>query len=150
MCWMFTALMTLIPASRDLQHVLPPFGVLAALDVRVGQFVDDDDLRMGVQDALQIHLFEFFAFVEQFATRNDGKPRHQGFGVGTSVRFDIADLHIHAHFEQLVCLLQHPVRLAYAGDHTDVDFEFAPVRTLDQIEEVLYALFLIHKLIQHN
>lgn len=53
-----------------------------------------------------VHLFELLAFVKEFASRNDGQSCYQRFGFGTSVRFDVADLYVHAHFEQLVCLLR--------------------------------------------
>ena len=116
---------------EDLQHVLPPFPVFTAFDVGVRQLVDDHDFGMGVDDGRDVHLFELLAFVKEFASRNDGQSCYQRFGFGTSVRFDVADLYVHAHFEQLVCLLQHAVALAHTGDHADVDFKLSPVRSFD-------------------
>ena len=124
---------------EDLHHVLPPFGICAALDVGVRQFVDHDDIGVEVDDGLHIHLFELLALVEELAARNERKPFGEGFRFGTAVRLDVTDLDVHACVEQLVRLLQHAVGLAHAGTHADVDLEFPAVRGFDQGEKVLGA-----------
>ena len=132
------------PRIEQLHHVLPALGIAAAFDIGVRQFVHDHDLGMQVQDGLRVHLLEFLAFVEEPAARHEGKPCDEGFRFGTAVRFDKSDADVHACVEQLMRFLQHAVTLTHPGTHADVDFELAPVRAADQIQEPLNTAFLVH------
>ena len=60
------------------------------------------------------------------------------------MRFDTSDADFHACVEQLMRFLQHAVTLTHPGTHADVDFELAPVRAADQIQEPLNTAFLVH------
>ena len=110
----------------------------------MGQFVHDDDLGVQVDDGLRVHLLQFLALVEEPAARHERKPFDEGFRFGAAVRFDVADADINACIEQLAGLLQHAVGLAYAGAHADVDLELPAVRTPDQFQEPLDAVFFLH------
>ena len=127
------------PRIENLHHVLPPLGIFASFDVGVGQFVNDDDLRMQVDDRLRVHLFKLLALVKEPAPGNERKPHYEGFRFRTAMRLNISDTHIDTCVEQLVRLLQHAVSLAHAGTHADIDLELAAMRLLDQIEKVLGA-----------
>ena len=139
-------------SGRNLDDVLnttreldgQPFGIAAAFDVGVGQFVHDHDFGMEVQDGLRVHLFQLLALVEEPAARHERKPFGEGFRFGAAVRFDVTDADVHACVEQLMRLLQHAVGLAYPGAHADVYLELSPVRAADQLQKPLNAAFLVH------
>ena len=109
----------------DIHHILPAFFILAALDVGMRQFVDDHHLRMNVQDGIQVHFLDLLSLVERLTARNQGQTAYQCLRPDPSMRLDVADPDVYPATEQLVRLRQHPVRLAYTGNHADVDFEVA-------------------------
>ncbi len=89
------------------------------------QFIDNHHFRMNVQDGVQVHVLNFLSLVKRLAARDQWQAAHQRLRLGPSMRFDIADPDIYPATEQFVRLRQHPVRLAYTGNHADVDFEVA-------------------------
>ena len=49
---------------QNVRNVLPALFVLATFDVGVRQLVYYHDLRMDIQDSLQIHLLHFFPLIK--------------------------------------------------------------------------------------
>ena len=129
---------------QKVHHVLPTLFVTTAFYVGMRQFVHDDYFGMDADDTLQIHFFQFLAFVEYPAAGDDGQACKESFRPGTSVGFDVADLHVYAVVQQVVGFLEHPVRLAHTGYHADVNLELATTGFLYQVEEVLHVLFSVH------
>ncbi|MNE33288.1 hypothetical protein D3C80_1269470 [compost metagenome] len=80
---------------QQVQYILPAFLVFTAFNIAVRQFIYNNDLRLQVNDRLHIHLFQLFAFVEQFASRNNGQSFQQCMGLFTAMCFYISNAHIY-------------------------------------------------------
>lgn len=57
---------------------------------------------------------------------------------------NISDPDIHPVINQIMCFLEHPVRFAYTGNHTDINLKLATTGFFYQVEEMLYTFFSIH------
>ena len=96
MCWMFTAAMTLMPASSNSSHVLVALLVPAAGDIAVGELVDDAELRFARDDRVEVHLLEHDAAVVDAAPGNHLEIAELRLGVGAAVGLDEPDDHVDA------------------------------------------------------
>ena len=112
MCWMFTAVMTLMPASSEREDVLVPLLVRRARRIRVRELVDDGDLRAPRQDRVDVHLLQRHAAVLDLPQRHLLEVADLRERVGAAVRLDEADDHVEALALQLVGVLEHLVGLA--------------------------------------
>lgn len=54
--------------------------------------------------------------------------------------FNVTDSDINAVIQQFMGFLQHAVRLAYSGHHTNVNLELSPSRTPYQVKKVLCSV----------
>ena len=88
---MFTAVMTSMPASRDLEHVLVPLFVAASRDIRVRQLVDHAELRLARQIGVEIHFFEDHAPVLDLPARHDLQVTQLGLRLRAAVGLDESD-----------------------------------------------------------
>ena len=68
---MLTAVHHVDAGVEQLEHIFVALAVLAAGHVGVGQFVDDDSVRMTGEDRVDVHLFEINAAVGNDALGND-------------------------------------------------------------------------------
>ncbi|SAK84336.1 hypothetical protein AWB82_05666 [Caballeronia glebae] len=104
-------------------HVLPALHVARALDVRVREFVDENELRLSCERGVEIE------FGEQTATIFDarGRQRFEAFDERqrflAPVRFDHADDRLRALVAAAARGLQHREGLAYASGSAEEDLQ---------------------------
>ncbi len=67
--------------GQEILDVLPPLGVGRALGVRVGQFVDEDQLRVAGQGGFEVELGEHRAAAGDLPPRQKIKPHDEGLGL---------------------------------------------------------------------
>src|SRR6516162_7005130 len=60
--------------AHQLFDIEVAFRVAAAFGIGVGEFVDQNDLRMTRNDRVEVHLGERLAFIFDMAARNDFEP----------------------------------------------------------------------------
>ena len=111
--------------SHQLFDVEIAFGMTAALDVGVCEFVDQNDLRSAGDDGVKVHFLEPLSFIVDPPPRNDFQAFQQRFGFPAAVGFDDADDDIVAVFLAGMGLLQHLVGLADARCGADKDPQLA-------------------------
>ena len=104
---------------EQVENVLVALAVLAALDVRVGKLVDQDDLRFAGKDAVEVHLFEDDALVLNLLPRNLLQLLGELSGARSTVGFDYADHDVLAALVPPNCFAQHIVGFAYAWRVTE-------------------------------
>ena len=109
MCWMLTAVMTLMPASSRSSTSSIPLLVGRSGRVGVRELVDDGDLRPPRLDRLDVHLLERHAAVLDRAQRHLLEVADQRQRVGAAVRLDEADDDVEPLAFQLVGVLEHLV-----------------------------------------
>ena len=84
------------PGGEQLRHVLMALDVAAALDVGVGELVDDRELRLAPEQRVEVHLGEDAAAIHQAPPRQHLEAVQQGLGLGAAVGLDHADHHVDA------------------------------------------------------
>ena len=109
------------PGVEQLLDVLPPFVVFAARCVGVGEFVDEDHLRMARQHGRHVEFGEAAAPIVDVAGRDDLDALNQLSGFPAAVGLDHGGHHVGAAFQAPVCLAEHRVRFADTGSRTEVD-----------------------------
>ena len=109
------------PGVEDDVDVLPALGPLRARGVRVGQLVDQGDRRMPGEDRVGVHLLDDDAAVLDPTTRHDLQPVEQLGRLGPAVGLHEPDDEVRAAPGPTVALLEHPVGLADARRHAEVD-----------------------------
>ena len=105
---------------EQLEDVFVPFLVRGSRRVRVGQLIDDRELRTTFLDGLQVHLLQGDAAVLDLALGQLLDVADARQGVGPAVRLDEGDDDIRPLPLQLVGVLEHLVGLAHAWRRTDV------------------------------
>ena len=71
----------------------------AASDIGVSEFVDESELRIAGDKAVQVHLLEMAVLISDGAAWDDFKAFQQRFSLFAAVRLDHADDDIHAFLE---------------------------------------------------
>jgi hypothetical protein len=104
-------------------NVLPALGVAAAGGVAVGQFVDQHQLRLGREQAVEVHFFKHHATVFRAHQRLLRQAAEQRFGLGAAMGFDHAGDDFHALAQLGVGGLEHGVGLADAGRGAEENLE---------------------------
>ena len=122
---MFNVEMTVIPAASSSSHVLAALRVPGAGDVRMGELVDEHDLRRPREDRIDVHLLERRALVLDHLPRDDLEVADLLRGARTAVRLDEADDDVRAAALAAPALVEHRERLADAGCGAEVDAERA-------------------------
>ena len=125
---------------KQLHHVFPSLAMAAPFHIGMSQFVNNNQLGPGLKNRVQVHFFNLPAFVKNHFTRDDGHPPEHGFSPGPPVGFNVTDSDINAVIQQFMGFLQHAVRLAYSGHHTNVNLELSPSRTPYQVKKVLCSV----------
>ncbi len=111
--------------GEELLDVLVALGVFAALDVGVGELVDEDDLGAAGEDGVEVHLLEGDAAVLEVPAGHDGELLDELGGAGAAVGFDDADDDVLATALAADGLAEHVVGLADAGGVSEKEFESA-------------------------
>jgi len=109
--------------SQHLVHVLPALFVPTALDIGMGQFIDQCDLRAALQQRVEVHLLQQTpAIVERELGQNlqIGQLR---LGLSAAMGFDYGGDHVHAFGRASLRGLQHCVGLADARGGTEENLE---------------------------
>ena len=109
--------------------------VAAALDVGVGELVDDGELRLAPEQRVEVHLGEDAAAIHQAPPRQDLEAAQQGLGLGAPVGLDDADHHVDAFPAPLLRRLEHGVGLADARVGAEEDLEPAAPFLLGLLEQ---------------
>ena len=122
---MLRVLMTWMPARQEVLHVLIAFGVLAAGDVGVGQFVHQGHFGPPGQDRVQVHLLEDDAAVLHLAPGDDLQALDEFGRLCPSMGLhqphdDIDPLPL-----QAVAFLEHLPGLADPGPIAEIDLQLA-------------------------
>jgi hypothetical protein len=105
---------------EEIVHVLPPLGVLGARRIGVGQLVDQHQLRLPLEQAIQIHLLEGLAPVLGRSPGEDLEVADLGVGVGATVLLHPTDDHVGAALLPAPALVEHGVRLADPGGSAEI------------------------------
>ena len=105
-------------------------GVTAAGRVGVGEFVDQRDLRVALDQRVEVHLLDALILVLDPFARHDFKAVQQRFGLGAPVGLDHADHDVGAGLSLGMRALQHLVGLADAGSGADEDLQPAGAAVL--------------------
>ena len=100
---------------EELFDVLPALFVLGAGHVGMGQLVDQGLGGVAGEDGVDVHLLERGVAVGQRAAWNDFQGADLGFGQRASMGFDEPDDDVGASAVPPAALVEHGVRLAYAG-----------------------------------
>src|SRR5262245_28553314 len=112
-------------------YVLPALGVherpLVVDQVRVCQFIDDDELRLGRQGTFKIEFQKLASAVVHRPLWKNVQTEYERLCLRSRVRLDVADDDIYTFLSNLASRLQHGVRLADAWGSTKEDFQFAAV-----------------------
>ncbi|VVN39807.1 hypothetical protein PS645_05338 [Pseudomonas fluorescens] len=106
-------------------NVLPAFRVPAAGGVAVGEFIYKHKLRLGREQAVEVHFFEHHATVFRSHQRLLGQAAKQRLGFGAAVGFDDTGEDFDALAQLRVRGLQHGVGLADAGCSAEENLETA-------------------------
>ena len=123
------------PLGQDVLDILVPFGVPAAGDIGVRQFVDEGDLGLPGEDGVEVHLLEDHAPVFLAASRDDVESLDQLRGFRPAVGLHQPDDDVDPLVFQAVPLQEHLVRLPDAGAVPEVYLQPAAPRAADQSEE---------------
>ena len=109
---------------EHVEHILVTLAMLAAFDVGMGEFVDQDDLRLSRENGVDVHLFEDDALVVDFLgmfLELFGKLCSAWPAMG----FDHADDDVLAALVPADCFAEHVVGLAHAGRVAEKELEGA-------------------------
>jgi hypothetical protein len=101
--------------GQQLFDVLPPLLVAGAGCVGVGELVDERDLRMPIEQAVEVEFVELDLAVAQTPASERGQAFRARRGRRTAVGLDDAHDDVTTVGEQAMALGQHLVRLADAG-----------------------------------
>ena len=119
--------------------VLVALGMLEARDVRVGQLVDEAQLRKALQHRRQVHLLELAPPVVDRPPRHELEPLGLGDRLRPAVLLEVADDHVAARLGLGLALLEHAVGLADAGRHAEEDLEAAALAVGHQAPNRLWT-----------
>jgi hypothetical protein len=111
------------PGREDILDVLETLGVLGPRRVRVGELVDQAQLRRAAQDRRQVHLLQRGLAVAHAPAGQDRRPVGQAAGLGPAVRLEQADHHVSTRLQLRATLQQHAVGLADPCSHPDEDLQ---------------------------
>ena len=134
---MLTAVITPMPASKQLEHVLIALLVAAAGDVGVRQLVDDTQRRLSREDGVEVHFLQHHAAVVDPASRHDLEIADPRLGIGTAVGLDESDHDVDAFAPERVRVFDHRVGLADARRGADVDAETGTLIVLQLRQRLL-------------
>ena len=109
------------PGVEQLLDVLPPLLVFAARRVGVGEFVDQDHLRVARQHGRHVEFGEAAAPVVDVAGRDDLDALNQLGGFLAAMGLDHGGHQVGAALQAPVRLAEHRVRLADTRRGTEVD-----------------------------
>src|ERR1700722_18467460 len=111
--------------GQYVEHILIAFAVLAAFDVAMSQFVDQDDLGPSRQYAVQIHLLKDDALVLDPSTGDLLELIGQLCGSRAAVSLDHTDHNVFSALVPPNRLAQHVVGFAYAWRVAEEEFKRA-------------------------
>ncbi len=123
------------PAVEQFEHVFEALFVRRTRRVRVGELVDDHDIRPARDDRVDVHLLERHAAILDLSEWHALEVADKRFGFGTPVSNHDADDDVDALRLQLVRLFEHLVRLPDTGGGADVHAQPCPLALLDLCEE---------------
>ena len=106
---------------EHLLDVLPALLVAHPFRVRVGELVDERELRRAADDRVDVHLLELERPVLRAQPRNDLEALGEGRRLGAVVRLEVADHDVPPLLLRLPAFEEHPVRLADARRHPEED-----------------------------
>ena len=124
-CWMFTVVITSMPASSSSSTSCQRLALRRAGDVGVGQLVDQGHLGSAGQDGVQVHLGERRPAVLDHAAGHHLQALDQRRGVLPAVGLHEADHHVGPAASAPVALGEHGVGLAHARGRAHVDAQGA-------------------------
>src|SRR5580658_6470169 len=82
--------------GEKILNIFVALAMLAAGNIGVGQFIDEDDLRLARKNGIHIHFFEDGSLVLHFSARNGFHLGRQLFDAFAAVGFDDANDHVFA------------------------------------------------------
>jgi hypothetical protein len=122
--------------GEQVLDVLVTLFVAAARDVGMRKFIDEHQLGLALQHAVDVHLAEIAAAIENLLARHDLQPAQQRFRLSPAMRLDDADDDILALGQMRLGGLQHGVGLAHARKRPEKDLQFASALALGFFEEI--------------
>ena len=103
---------------QQVGDLLPPTAL--AVCVGVSQLVDQDDVRSGGHDRVEVELFELPVAVQDHPGRHDLEVPELGLGLAATMALDPADHDFLARLRPAPRLAEHGVGLAHAGGRAQV------------------------------
>ena len=126
------------PGGEQFLHVLMALDVAAALDVGMGELVDDGELRLAPEQRVEVHLGEDAAAIHLALPRQHLETAQQRLGLGPAVGLDHADHHVRRPPRRRSLRgLEHRVGLADARVSAEEDLEPAAPFLLGLLEQRL-------------
>jgi hypothetical protein len=101
------------------------FGVAAAFDVGVCEFIDQDDLWPAGDDGVEVHFLERLLFILDVSARNDFQACQQRYGIFAAMGLDDAGDDVIPVFLAGMRLVQHLVGLTDTWCSADENSELA-------------------------
>ncbi len=130
------------PLGQDVLDILVPFGVPAAGNVGVRQFVDEGYLGFPGEDGVEVHLLEDHAPVFLAASRDDVESLDQFRGFRPAVGLHKPDDDVDSLVLEAVPFQEHLVCFPDAGAVPEVDLQPSAPRAADQSEKRVGPFFL--------
>ena len=106
---------------EELLDVLPAFGVPRTGGVRVGELVDQHQLRLALEQPVEVHLLDGLAAVLDRPSGEDLQVADLSVGVGTAVVLHPADDHVGAPLLPTPPLVEHGEGLADTRGSTEIE-----------------------------
>ena len=119
-----------MPLSSSRRNVFVAFGEAAALDVGVGELVDEGDLRRAREDGVDVHLGEERALIFDFAAGDLVEFAGELGGAAAAVSLDNADDDVLAAAAPAQALAEHAEGFADPWSVAEEDFEAAARRAV--------------------
>jgi hypothetical protein len=114
------------PVITENLDILVALGSIGSLGIGVGEFVDQDNLRIAPDDRVYIELGDFQRTMPNCSPWNDLEITDLGFGIGPAMRLYVAYDDIVPFGAEAVALPQHGVGLSNTGRRAKQDAQIAP------------------------
>ena len=111
--------------GHEFLNVLVPLPVLGSRNIRMGQFVDQNHLRLSREDGVDVHLLENRSLVFDLFPRNRFDICKEFFDALAAVRFHDPDHHVLATALAADCLAEHAEGFAYSRSIAEEKLENA-------------------------
>jgi len=118
------------PGGEQVFDIQVALRVAAAGGICMGKLIDQNNLRVSLEDGVEVHLFENVSMIIGLDARNDFEAFEQGLRFRASMSFDNSDNDVRALGQLCSSKHQHFVGFADAGSRADKHLESAAASIL--------------------